>query len=93
MKKIMAFIFSFQFSKLLILLETAVVVYLTREGVSLARLCVMSGFDGSLPWVATMVSCAWAAYGTSAAFYYNKGKAEEVAKISAGTGQGSGREI
>ena len=89
--KLIRFIFSFQFSKLLILMETGAVLYLTHEGVELAKLCVSCDFSGSLPWVATMVSCAWAAYGTSAAFYYNKGKAEEVEKIKSGSGQG--REI
>lgn len=30
-----------------------------------------------------MMSCAWAAYGVSVAFYYNKSKAEQVKKIEA----------
>lgn len=79
--KIIRFIFSFQFSKLLILFETAIVAYLTYEGVQVAKMCVWNGYSGSLPWVATMVSAAWAAYGTSAAFYYNKGKAEQIKKL------------
>lgn len=44
-------------------------------------MCIQNGFNGSLPWVVTMVSTAWAAYGTSAAFYYNKSKAEQTKKI------------
>lgn len=77
----MAFVFSFQFSKLLILFETFIVAYLTRAGVHLAWGCIDAGFTSSLPWVASMISCAWAAYGVSAAFYYNKSKAEQVKKI------------
>lgn len=34
---------------------------------------------GTLPWIATMVTAAWGAYGTSAACYYAKGKAENTA--------------
>ena len=33
---------------------------------------------GTLPWIATMVTAAWGAYGASAAFYYNKAKAENT---------------
>lgn len=67
------------FSKLLLLLESAVVLYTTYEGFALARLAVACGYLGTLPWVAAMVSAAWGAYGTSAAFYYNKAKAENTA--------------
>lgn len=54
---------------------------LTKEGLSLARMCVEYQFTGSLPWVATMVTSAWAAYAVSAAFYYQKSGKEQVAKI------------
>ena len=53
------------FSKLLLLLESAVVLYTTYEGFT-------------LPWVAATVSAAWGAYGASAGFYYNKAKAENT---------------
>lgn len=81
MKKIINFVFSFQFSKLLILFETAIVFYLTIKGVQLAQLCIVNQFSGGLPWITTMVTSAWAAYGVSVSFYYNKGKSEQVAKI------------
>lgn len=66
------------FSKLLLLLESAVVLYTTYEGFALARLAVGYGYLGTLPWVAAMVSAAWGAYGASAGFYYNKAKAENT---------------
>ena len=44
-------------------------------------LCIVNEYTGGLPWISTMVSSAWVAYGTSVSFYYNKGKAEQVAKI------------
>jgi hypothetical protein len=81
MKNLIKFIFSFQFSKLLIIFETSIVAYLTYEGVSMAKMCIAKSFTGSLPWVATMVTSAWAAYGVSVAHYYSKGKAEQVKKI------------
>lgn len=67
------------FSKLLLLLESAVVLYTTYQGFALARLAVGAGFTGSLPWIAAMVTAAWGAYGTSAACYYGKSKAENTA--------------
>lgn len=84
MKKIKGFvnfIFSFQFSKLIILFETAIVFYLTINGVELAHLCIINNFSGGLPWITTMLSCAWAAYGVSVSFYYGKSGKEQVAKI------------
>ena len=51
------------FSKLLLLLESAVVLYTTYEGFALARLAVGYGYLGTLPWVAATVSAAWGAYG------------------------------
>lgn len=81
MKNLINFIFSFQFSKLLIIFETLIVAYLTYEGVTMAKMCIMNSFSGSLPWVATMVTSAWAAYGVSSAWYYQKSKCEQIAKI------------
>ena len=60
------------FSKLLLLLESGIVLYTTYEGFALAKFAVASGFMGTLPWIATMVTAAWGAYGTSAACYYAK---------------------
>lgn len=67
------------FSKLLLVLEGAAVFYTTREGFALAESAVAQGYAGVLPWVTAAVSAAWGAYGTSAAFYYNKAKAENTA--------------
>jgi len=54
------------------------VLYTTTEGFLLARMAIEANFSGSLPWIATMVTAAWGAYGTSAACYYNKAKAENT---------------
>ena len=68
-----------EFSKLLLLLESAAVLYTTYEGFALAHMAVVCGYLGTLPWVAATVSAAWGAYGASAGFYYNKAKAENTA--------------
>lgn len=81
LKAFVNFVFSFQFSKLLILFETIIVAYLTYKGVYLAELCIINQYTGSLPWIATMLVSAWGAYGVSVAFYYNKSKAEQLTKI------------
>ena len=62
------------FSKLLLLLESAIVLYTTYQGFGIAKLAIELGFMGTLPWIATMVTAAWGAYGTSAACYYAKAK-------------------
>ena len=67
-----------QFSKLLIVMETGIVLFTTAAGFYLANKAINAGFVGALPWVTTMVTSAWAAYGASAACYYNKAKAENT---------------
>lgn len=67
------------FSKLLLLLESGIVLYTTYQGFGIAKLAIELGFMGTLPWIATMVTAAWGAYGTSAACYYAKAKAENTA--------------
>ena len=46
---------------------------------TLPKMAVAAAFAGTLPWIATMVTAAWGAYGTSAACYYAKAKAENTA--------------
>ena len=86
-KKAFKFVFSFHFGKFLMLLMTVLVFYLTYEGVVIAKMCIMQGYTGALPWVATMVTSAYAALGTIGSFFMNKGKAEEVAKIQLNGGK------
>ncbi|MGM9619539.1 MAG: hypothetical protein ACI3W8_06905 [Oscillospiraceae bacterium] len=64
------------FSKVLLIMESILVLYTTYEGFQLAHEAIAQNYLGALPWVATMVTAAWGAYGTSVAFYYNKSKAE-----------------
>lgn len=62
------------FSKLLLLLESAIVLYTTYQGFGIAKLAIELGFMGTLPWIATMVTAAWGAYGTSARVLLCQGK-------------------
>ncbi len=71
-----------EFSKLLLLQESALVWIVTLSFVVLAFFSVYKGYNGNLPWITTLTSAVWAAYGVSQGFYYNKAKAENVIKIN-----------
>ncbi len=66
------------FSKLLLIMESGLVLYSTGMGFRLAMAAVEAGYLGTLPWVTGMMTACWGAYGASAAFYYNKAKAENT---------------
>lgn len=67
-----------QFSKLLLMLESGIVLFTTAAGFFLANKAINAGYVGALPWLTAMVTACWGAYGTSAACYYNKSKAENT---------------
>ena len=77
----------FQFSKLIIIIETVLVVYVTYEVINLIKIVVMNGFDGNLPYLTTLISAVWGAYGVSVSFYYSKAKSENVATIKSNAKQ------
>ncbi len=66
------------FSKLLMLMESSLVLYSTAMGFRLAMAAVETGYGGTLPWVTGMMTACWGTYGASAACYYNKAKAENT---------------
>lgn len=66
------------FSKALLIQESILIWIITIAFIVLAFLCVITGYLGSLPWVAVMVTAAWGAYAVSQASYYNKAKAENT---------------
>ncbi len=53
-------------------------LFSTGMGFWLAASAIRAGYLGTLPWVTTMMTACWGAYGASAAFYYNKAKAENT---------------
>ena len=77
----------FQFSKLIILFETAMVCYVSYKVLEFAEMCIINNYTGSLAFLTTMITVVWAAYGTSVSFYYDKSKKENVPKIQASVEQ------
>lgn len=67
-----------EFSKVLLIQESALIWIMTLCFVGLAALCIIKDYVGSLPWLTAMVSLPWTAYGVSQCFYYNKSKAENT---------------
>lgn len=68
----------FEFSKMIIILETIAAYYSTYKTLGFVEQCITLNYLGSLPFLTTLISVIWAAYGTSISFYYNKAKAENV---------------
>ena len=67
-----------EFSKVLLIQESALIWIMTLCFIGLAALCIIKDYVGSLPWLTAMVSLPWTAYGVSQCFYYNKAKAENT---------------
>lgn len=67
-----------EFSKSLLIQESVLIWIITLSFIMMAFKAIIMGYLGSLPWLTAMVSCPWAAYGVSQAFYYNKSKAENT---------------
>lgn len=67
-----------EFSKVLLIQESALIWIMTISFIGLAALCILKDYVGSLPWLTAMVSLPWTAYGVSQCFYYNKAKAENT---------------
>lgn len=72
----------FEFSKIIIIMETILVCYVTYKTIGFIEMAIITQFTGSLSYLTTLISVVWAAYGTSVSFYYNKSKAENVNKIN-----------
>ena len=68
-----------EFSKFLLLQESALIWLITISGIILAFYCVINQYFGELPWISAMIGFPWTAYGASQGFYYNKSKAENTA--------------
>lgn len=67
-----------EFSKVLLIQESALIWILSFGFLLLAFYCVRKDYVGSLPWITAMVGLPWTAYGVSQGFYYNKSKAENT---------------
>ena len=67
-----------QFSKLLLIQESALIWVVTIAFIVLAYICIMAGYLGSLPWLTAMASFPWATYAVSQACYYGKSTKENT---------------
>ncbi len=67
-----------EFSKILLVQESALIWVITISFIVLAFICVSRQYFGELPWLTTMVGLPWTAYGVSQAFYYKKAQAENT---------------
>lgn len=67
-----------EFSKTLLIQESALIWLTTILLILLAFYCVYFGFMGDLPWIAAMIGFPWAAYGVSQVWYYKKSAIENA---------------
>lgn len=67
-----------EFSKSLLIQESALVWVMTLAFIVLAYICIQKDYLGELPWLTAMVGFPWTAYGVSQACYYRKSQAENT---------------
>lgn len=67
-----------EFSKWLLIQETALIWLVTITFLVLAFICIQNQYFGELPWLTAMAAFPWTAYGVSQAFYYKKATAENT---------------
>ena len=67
-----------EFSKKLLIQESALIWIITISFIILAFFCVINQYFGELPWLAAMCGFPWTAYGVSQAFYYRKAERENT---------------
>lgn len=67
-----------EFSKWLLIQETALIWLVTITFLVLAFICIKNQYFGELPWLTAMAAFPWTAYGVSQAFYYKKATAENT---------------
>lgn len=69
---------SAEFSKWLLMQETALIWIVTITFLILAFICIKNQYFGELPWLTAMAAFPWTAYGASQAFYYKKAEKENT---------------
>lgn len=79
----------FEFSKLLLVFETVLVAALSACTLYFCYISIKNGYNGTLPYLTTMTTAAWGAYGFSVKYYYEKSGAENRLKIELGGAQTS----
>ena len=67
-----------EFSKTLLIQESALLWVVTLGAFYLAFYCIKNQYFGELPWVVALVGFPWTAYGVSQACYYRKAEKENT---------------
>ena len=67
-----------EFSKILLIQESALIWIITIGCLILAYFCIANGSYADLPWLTAIVGLPWTAYGVSQVYYYKKSMAENV---------------
>lgn len=60
------------FSQVILEREYRLLVFVNVSAIILAFYSVHEGMDSTIPWIATMVSCSWAAWGASKVAHNHK---------------------
>lgn len=67
-----------QFSKTLLVQESLLIWVITLSGIIMAFMCIYMNSFVELPWIVSLITAPWAAYGVSQAFYYKKSEKENT---------------
>ena len=67
-----------EFSKSLLIQESALIWVVTLSAIALAFYCIKNQYFGELPWIVALVGFPWTAYGVSQACYYGKSMKENT---------------
>jgi hypothetical protein len=67
-----------EFSKSLLIQESALIWIVTLGAFYLAFYCIKNQYFGELPWIVALVGFPWTAYGVSQACYYGKSMKENT---------------
>lgn len=67
-----------EFSKALLVQESALIWVVTLSAFYLAFYCIKNQYFGELPWIVALVGFPWTAYGVSQACYYGKSMKENT---------------
>ena len=67
-----------EFSKVLLVQESALIWVVTLSAFYLAFYCIKNQYFGELPWIVALVGFPWTAYGVSQACYYGKSMKENT---------------
>lgn len=60
------------FSQAILEREYRLLVFINVSAILLAFYSIHEGIDSAIPWIATMVSCGWAAWGASKVAFNHK---------------------